>query len=50
MEANLKIMVLKYFVLNNGKYLIGKIDVKSMKQFLWAHHIPKHIEFSINHH
>ena len=29
MEVNLKIMVLKCFVLNNGKYPIGKLDVKS---------------------
>ena len=31
MEVNLKIMVLKYFVLNNEKYPIGKLDVKSDK-------------------
>ena len=29
MEVNLKIMILKCFVLKNGKYPIGKLDVKS---------------------
>ena len=29
MEVILKIMVLKCFVLSNGKYPIGKLDVKS---------------------
>ena len=51
MEVNLKIMALKCFVLNNRKYSIGKMDVKSDEAIFMGYALlPKHIEFSISHH
>ena len=35
MEVILKIMVLKCFVLNNGKYPIGKMDVKCFDETIF---------------
>ena len=37
MEVILKIMVLKWFVLSNGKYPIGKLDVKSDEAILMGY-------------
>ena len=37
MEVILKIMILKCFVLSNGKYPIGKLDVKSDEVILMGY-------------